>query len=85
MSWEALAVAVAALVVLAFALYLCAALVRGLVRQQARERELLLNQIMHLAGRTWQPPPLETANGQAAAAGEADTLIMVDPTQQPDY
>jgi hypothetical protein len=82
-SWEGFAVAVAALVVLVFALYLCAALFRGLVRQQARERELLLNQIMHLAGRTWQPPP-ETATGQAAAAGE-DTLVMVDPSQLPEY
>ena len=53
MTWDA----IAALVVLAFALYLSAALFRNLVRQQARERELLLNQIMHLAGRTWQPPP----------------------------
>ena len=32
---------------------------RSLIRQQARERELLLNQIMHLSGRTWSPPPAE--------------------------
>jgi hypothetical protein len=83
-TWEVLTVAVTALVVLAFALYLCAALFRGLVRQQARERELLLNQIMHLAGRTWQPPP-EPQPATAAMAGEQDTLIMIDPSQQPDY
>jgi len=34
-----------------------ASIVRSLVRQQARERDLLLNQIMHLSGRTWTPPP----------------------------
>lgn len=34
-----------------------AGLVRGLIRQQARERGLLLDQMMHLAGRTWTPPP----------------------------
>lgn len=26
-------------------------------RAHQREREALTNQIMHLAGRTWQPPP----------------------------
>ena len=34
-----------------------AGLLRGLIRQHARERDLLLNQLMHLAGRTWAPPP----------------------------
>ena len=34
-----------------------ASIVRSLIRQAARERDLLLNQLMHLAGRTWQEPP----------------------------
>jgi hypothetical protein len=34
-----------------------AGLVRSMVRQQARERELILDKLMHLAGRTWTPPP----------------------------
>ena len=34
-----------------------AGLVRSMIRQQARERELLLDKLMHLAGRTWTPPP----------------------------
>ena len=80
MTWEVLAVAIAALVVLAFALYLSAALFRNLVRQQARERELLLNQIMHLAGRTWQPPP----QLEPVQLGEED-VTMIDPAQLPDY
>jgi hypothetical protein len=82
-TWESLTVALAALAVLALALYLSAALFRGLVRQQARERELLLNQIMHLAGRTWQPPP-EPPLQAAGPAGEEDT-VMLDPSQLPDY
>jgi hypothetical protein len=34
-----------------------AGLVRSLIRQQARERDMLLDKLMHLAGRTWTPPP----------------------------
>ena len=79
MTWEVLAVALAALAVLALALYLAVALVRGIVRQQARERELLLNQLMHLSGRTWSPPP-----AAEPLAEPADTLVMVDPSQLPD-
>ena len=82
MTWEVLAVAISALVVLAFAIYMAGALVRGMVRQQARERELLLNQIMHLAGRTWQPPP---SPEPAVAFEEDDTVILVDPAQLPEY
>ena len=81
MTWQVVFVAVAALVVLALAIYLAATLFRGLVRQQARERELLLNQIMHLSGRTWQPPPVPD---QPLAADEEPTVI-IDPSQLPDY
>lgn len=34
-----------------------AGVLRSLVRQHARERDLLINQIMHLSGKTWSPPP----------------------------
>ena len=34
-----------------------AGLVRSLLRQQARERDLLLNKVMFLAGKPWEPPP----------------------------
>lgn len=33
---------------------------RGIVRQHARERDRLLDRIMHLAGATWTPPPADT-------------------------
>lgn len=35
-----------------------AQLVRSLIREHARERNLMLNQLLHLAGRTWMPPPI---------------------------
>jgi hypothetical protein len=73
-------VALAALLVLALAVYSAGMVVRSLVRQQARERELLLNQIMHLSGRTWQQPPAPEAQ-----AVDEDTVVMVDPSQLPDY
>ena len=76
MTW----VALGSLAVLALGLYSCVMLVRGMVRQQARERELLLNQIMHLAGRTWQPPPMPEPLGL-----DDEELMLVDPSQLPEY
>jgi heme exporter protein D len=79
-TWQVLAVAITALAVLAFTIYTTGTLFRGLVRQQARERELLLNQIMHLAGRTWQQPP-----AVAELASFDDTIVSyIDPSQLPD-
>jgi len=82
-TWQVVWVAIGALVVLALAIYTTASLFRNLVRQQARERELLLNQIMHLSGRTWQPPPVPAAG--LAVSNSEDTLVITDPTQLPDY
>ena len=79
MTWQVLAVAITALAVLAFTIYTTGMLFRNLVRQQARERELLLNQIMHLAGRTWTPPP-----AAVDALGEDTMISYIDPSQLPD-
>jgi hypothetical protein len=79
-TWQVLAVAITALAVLAFTIYTTGMLFRGLVRQQARERELLLNQIMHLAGRTWTPPPA----AELDALGEDTVIAYIDPSQLPD-
>ena len=49
-----------------------AGLVRSMIRQQARERELILDKLMHLAGRTWTPPP----------AGEP---VAEPPLEFPEY
>lgn len=34
-------------------------IVTRLIREQARERQLLINQLLHATGQTWQPPPSE--------------------------
>lgn len=46
---------------------------RSVIRQHHRERELLLNQIMHLSGRTWAPPPTLSAP------------IAEEPLEFPEY
>lgn len=52
-------VAVCALIVAGVVAFSSAGLTRSLVRQHGRERDLMLDRIMHLAGRTWTPPPAE--------------------------
>lgn len=51
-------------------------------REHARERTLMLNQLMHLAGRTWQPPPAP----EPTAADEFDQHLSFsyDPSYLPD-
>jgi hypothetical protein len=50
-------VALAEAVVLGIAFISFASIARWSIRQQARERELLVNQVCSLAGRPWQEPP----------------------------
>ena len=50
------AVAVAGMVVASLAF---ARSIRGMERQHARERELLLNQVCNLAGKPWTPAPAD--------------------------
>lgn len=50
-------VAVLALTVALLEGFSFAAVIRSLTRQQARERDLLINQMCSLAGRPWQPAP----------------------------
>ena len=66
MIWVALVEAVAIVALAA----VFAGLVRSLLRQQARERDLLLNQVMHLAGRTWAAPPSEPIVSEPVEAFE---------------
>ena len=67
MAW----VAGGALILLLASTIIYASIVRSLIRQAARERDLLLNQLMHLAGRTWQEPPAQVQT--ALAPVEEDT------------
>lgn len=52
--------ALGALAVAACAIVTAAGLVRSLIRQHARERQLLIDQVCHLSGRAWTPPPANT-------------------------
>jgi len=50
-------VALASVVALAVVSLAFAGLLRSLIRSHARERDLMVDKIMHLSGRTWTPPP----------------------------
>lgn len=52
-------VAVGALVIVAVQAVAFTSILRYVVRQGSRERELLVNQLCHLAGRPWREPPRE--------------------------
>ena len=55
---------------------------RSVIRQAARERDLLINQLLHAQGKTWQPPP---ANGQPDQPVTVEThRYAVSPEQYPD-
>lgn len=52
---------------------------RGQAREHARERQLLVNQVLHLSGRTWQPPPADDKREPVEPPVE-----YVHPSQLPD-
>lgn len=56
-----------------------------LIRAHARERNLMLNQLMHLAGRTWQAPPSEVPLDTIDPDMVLDERYTTAPTQLPDY
>lgn len=61
-------VAVAALAALLVEAVAFAAVLRSSFREHARERQLLVNQLLHLSGQTWQPPPSAADREQAVDA-----------------
>lgn len=63
-------VCLALVAALALTVALCANLLRSQQRAAARERDLLLNQLLHLAGRSWQPAPADTWTMPAPPEGE---------------
>ena len=65
-------VALAEAVVLAIAFISFASIVRWGIRQQARERELLVNQVCALSGRPWQEPPAWHGEPETTASFEED-------------
>lgn len=54
---------------------------RSAVREHARERQLLVNQILHLSGRTWTPPPA----GERVQLTNPDTGLLRSPEQLPEH
>ena len=72
---------------LAAALVVCvlglSGVLRAVTRSHARERDLLIDKIMHLAGRTWTPPPVDAAGLEQAAEDFEDRYVM-SPSQLPD-
>ena len=77
MIYVALTLAVAlVLTVAAFA-----GLVRSLIRQHARERGLLLNQLFHAVGKTWEMPPAD--NGAVDVVDDHERFVR-SPEQEPD-
>lgn len=60
-------------------------LVGRLLREHSRERNLMLNQLMHLAGRTWQAPPSEIPLEPYDPDNTVDERYTTAPTQLPDY
>jgi hypothetical protein len=80
----ALAVALAVAVIAIVALIVQAQLAKSMVREHARERQLLLNQLLNLAGKPWLPPP--AASGETMEREpEGEPLLMSAPDQLPDY
>lgn len=53
---------------------------RRATREHARERNLMLNQLLHLAGRTWQQPPA----GQPVADIDDIDHSLYAPSGMPD-
>ncbi len=61
-----------------------AQLAKSMVREHARERQLLLNQLLNLAGKPWLPAPAETLpEPEPEPFGEP--ILMTGPDQLPDY
>lgn len=56
-------------------------IIRSVVRSHARERDLLVNQVMHLAGKSWTPPPAELWT--APERGEPLVTWTASPEQSP--
>lgn len=67
------ALALAGIVTLAFTVTL-----RRMIREHARERQLLINQLLHATGKTWQPAP---ADERTAPDVEPRTAYTATPEQ----
>ena len=55
-----------------------AGVIRSVLRTGARERDLLINQVLHLSGRTWQEPPREMT-----PLFDDEVAVLLNPDQYP--
>lgn len=78
-------ITVAAICALALVAVAALHVVGQLIRSHARERNLMLNQLLHLAGRTWQAPPSEVSVEAFDPDELLDERFTTSPTQLPDY
>lgn len=62
-----------------------ASLVRSLIRQQARERDLLINKILHSTGRPWVQAPVDVVDPVLAEADADWPSWTATPEQDPVY
>jgi len=58
-------------------------LTRSLLRQQARERERLMDQVFHAARNPWNKPPAATENGESFLLKPEE--LVADIEQEADY
>jgi hypothetical protein len=80
----ALAIALAVAFAAITALIVNARILKGMLREHARERQLLLNQLLNLAGKPWLPAPAEM-EPEPEPEPSGEPLLMVAPDQLPDY
>lgn len=78
-------ITVAAICALALVAVAALHVVGQLIRSHARERNLMLNQLLHLAGRTWQSPPSEVPVEEFDPDELLDERFTTSPTQLPDF
>jgi hypothetical protein len=80
----AVALALAAALVAVVASF--AGVVRSLIRQHARERDLLINQLLHATGNAWQPSPAAEQRREARGRdfdGDVEIRWTPSPEQLP--
>ena len=60
---------------------LFASAIRTLAREHARERQLLVNQLLHATGQTWQPPPADNGARDEPAEKPVEYVLpsMLNP------
>lgn len=74
-------VSVALVVVLAVVVLAFTSILRWTIRQHARERERLVDQLCYLSGRTWNDPPSHVPPSLEAVPDWANTWESPAPEQ----